>query len=270
MELVKEALKLRDSLLRGTSTNISPVHWQYGSIARLGTNDTIDKLLDNGYSSISLGFIGLYECTLAIKGVSHTTSNGKEFAINVLKHLNDKVNDWKTEDGLHGCSLYSTPSESLCYKFALKTRKRFGEIKNITDKDWFTNSYHVSVYEPIDAFSKLEFEGELQQYSKGGCVSYVEMPDLQNNLEALSEVVECIYNNNIYAEINLTGGDYCGECGFSGEMQIDEKGKWVCPHCGSHDTNKMSISRRICGYINSATEINAGKMQEFKNRVKHL
>lgn len=270
LELVKDALIFRDSLLRGTSTNVSPIHWQHGSIARLSSDDTIDKYLDNGYSSISLGYIGLYECTLAMKGVSHTDSKGKDFAIKVLQKLNDKANEWKTQDHLHGCSVYGTPSESLCYKFALKTRKRFGEIKNITDKDWFTNSYHVSVFEPIDAFSKLEFEGELQRYSKGGCVSYVEMPDLNNNLEALSEVVDCIYNNCLYAEINLTGGDYCGNCGFEGEMQIDENGKWVCPHCGSHDTNKMSISRRICGYINSATKINAGKLQEFKNRIKHL
>ncbi len=270
LELVKEALIMRDTLLRGTSTNISPIHWQHGSITRLKSDDVIDKYLDNGYSSISLGFIGIYEMTMAMKGVSHTDPVGKEFAVRVLQHLNDKANEWKTEDHLHGCSVYSTPSESLCYKFALKTQNRFGVIKNVTDKEWFTNSYHVSVFEPIDAFSKLSFEGELQRLSRGGCVSYIELPDMTKNLDAVYEVIKHIYDNCIYAEVNLTGGDFCGDCGYEGELQIDDDGHWYCPKCGSRDTNKMSISRRICGYINSATDINAGKMQEFKNRIKHL
>lgn len=269
LELVKEALILRDTLLRGTNTNVSPIHWQHGSIARLSTEDVIDRYFDNGYSSISLGYIGLYEMTLAMKGVSHTDPIGKEFALHVMQHLNDKANEWKTQDHLHGCSVYGTPSESLCYKFALKTRKRFGEIKNITDRDWFTNSYHVSVFEPIDAFTKLTFEGEFQKLSKGGCVSYVELPDLTNNLKAVNEVIEHIYNTNVYAEVNLTGGDYCGNCGYEGEIKIVD-GKWTCPKCGSQNTNKMSIARRVCGYVNSSTDVNAGKMAEFQHRVKHL
>lgn len=269
LELAKDALKLKDSLLRNSSTNVSPIHWQHGSIARLSSSDTIDKYLDNGYSSISLGYIGIFEMTLAMTGVSHTTPKGKEFAMKVMQHLNDKVNEWKTEDGLHGCSVYGTPAESLTHNFFKKTKKRFGEIKNITDREYFTNSYHVPVFEEIDAFTKLSLEGEFQKLSKGGCISYVELGDMRNNLEALNEVVMHIYNNCVYAEINLRSLDSCC-CGFQGEMNIDENGKWVCPQCGSHDTNKMTIIKRICGYINSATNINQGKMNEFKQRVLHL
>lgn len=262
-------MKLRDSLLRGTSTNISPIHWQHGSIARLGINDTIDKLLDNGYSSISLGYIGLFEMTYALKGVSHTDPKGYDFAMRVMQHLNDKANEWKKEDGLHGCSVYGTPAESLTYNFYQKTQKRFGVIKNITDKQWFTNSYHIPVFEPIDAFTKLTIEGEFQKLSKGGCVSYVEMPDMQNNLEALSQVVNHMYEHNLYAEINLRGGDYCANCGYTGEIQIDDDGHLTCPKCGTHDMRYISYCRRVCGYLTNL-QTNTGKALEIKNRVLHL
>lgn len=270
LELVKEALILKDTLLRDSKTTGSPIHWQHGAIARLNNGETINKYLDNGYSTISLGYIGLYEASMALLKESHTTERGREFGLKILQHLNDKANEWKKEDHLHGCSIYGTPSESLCKKFAFKTRDRFGEIKNVTDKDWFTNSYHISVFEPIDAFSKLSFESEFQKLSKGGSVSYVELPDLTKNLDAITEVVKHIYNNNLYAEINLRGGDHCGNCGFKGEIKINNNNQWECPNCGCTDRNKFSIFRRVCGYVNNSCELNSGKMAEMKNRVFHL
>lgn len=271
LELVKDALILKDSLLRGTSANVSPIHWRYGSIARLGEHDTIDKYLHNGYSSISLGFIGLYEMCQALIGKSNTTPEGTELCLKVMHKLEDTANYWKENvDGLEGCSVYSTPSESLCYKFALKTRKRFGEIKNVTDRDWFTNSYHVFVEEPIDAFSKLTFESQFQKLSKGGAVSYVELPDMSKNLEALSQIIEHIYNTITYAEINTRNGGYCAECGYEGGLEITDDGEWICPKCGCKDKNKLTQSIRVCGYLNASMDINHGKMMDIKHRVQHL
>ena len=269
LELCKEALILKDSLIRGASTNVSPIHWQYGAIARLGKNDVLNDLLDNGYSSISLGYIGVYEMVKVMKGVSNTTEVGSKFADKVLSYLENKTIEWRKLDGLHGCSLYGTPSESLCYKFAQKTAKRFGVIKDITDKDYFTNSYHVNVLEPIDAFKKLKFESQFQRKSKGGAVSYVEVPNMDNNLEALSQIVDYMYDTIQYAEINTRNGDSCGTCGFNGEMACDENGEWYCPQCGERDHNKLTVVRRTCGYIGS-TFWNKGKTQEINDRVLHI
>ena len=269
LELCKDALILKDSLIRGASTNVSPIHWQYGAIARLGKNDVLNDLLDNGYSSISLGYIGVYEMVKVMKGVSNTTEVGSKFADKVLSYLENKTIEWRKIDGLHGCSLYGTPSESLCYKFAQKTAKRFGVIKDITDKDYFTNSYHVNVLEPIDAFKKLKFESQFQRKSKGGAVSYVEVPNMDNNLEALSQIVDYMYDTIQYAEINTRNGDSCGTCGFNGEMACDENGEWYCPQCGERDHNKLTVVRRTCGYIGS-TFWNKGKTQEINDRVLHI
>ena len=271
LELVKEALIMRDKLLRGTKATISPIHWQHGSIARLDANDAIDKYLDNGYSSISLGYVGLHEMVLGLLGVSITDEKGKEFALKVLQHLNDKADEWRKEDHLHGCSVYGTPAESLVGKFERTTKKRFGEVKGITDKEWFTNSYHVCVTEPIDAFTKLSFEGEFQKLSKGGCISYVELGDLNKNIEAVTEVVKHIYENNIYAEINLRSGDHCGNCGYKGEIKINDDNEWECPQCGCKDITKMSVARRICGYLGLVTnELGKHKVAEMKCRYIHL
>ncbi len=269
LELCKDALILKDSLIRGASTNVSPIHWQYGAIARLGKSDVLNDLLDNGYSSISLGYIGVYEMVKVMKGVSNTTEVGSKFADEVLSYLENKTIEWRKIDGLHGCSLYGTPSESLCYKFAQKTAKRFGVIKDITDKEYFTNSYHVNVLEPIDAFKKLKFESQFQRKSKGGAVSYVEVPNMDNNLEALSQIVDYMYDTIQYAEINTRNGDSCGTCGFNGEMACDENGEWYCPQCGERDHNKLTVVRRTCGYIGS-TFWNKGKTQEINDRVLHI
>lgn len=271
LELVKEAMIIRDKLLRGTKASISPIHWQHGSIARLEANDVIDKYLDNGYSSISLGYVGLHEMTMALLNVSITEEKGKEFALKVLQYLNDKANSWKTEEHLHGCSIYGTPAESLVGRFERTTKKRFGTIKGVTDKEWFTNSYHICVTEPIDAFSKLSFEGEFQKLSKGGCISYVELGDLNHNIEAVNEVVKHIYENNIYAEINLRTGDHCGSCGYQGEIIINDDNEWECPKCGCKDISKMSVARRICGYLGLVTnELGTHKVAEMKERYIHL
>ena len=269
LELCKDALILKDSLIRGASTNVSPIHWQYGAIARLTKSDVLNDLLDNGYSSISLGYIGVYEMVKVMKGVSNTTEVGSKFADKVLSYLENKTIEWRKIDCLHGCSLYGTPSESLCYKFAQKTAKRFGVIKDITDKDYFTNSYHVNVLEPIDVFKKLKFESQFQRKSKGGAVSYVEVPNMDNNLEALSQIVDYMYDTIQYAEINTRNGDSCGTCGFSGEMGCDENGEWYCPQCGERDHNKLTVVRRTCGYIGS-TFWNKGKTQEINDRVLHI
>ena len=269
LELCKDALILKDSLIRGASTNVSPIHWQYGAIARLTKSDVLNDLLDNGYSSISLGYIGVYEMVKVMKGVSNTTEVGSKFADKVLSYLENKTIEWRKIDGLHGCSLYGTPSDSLCYKFAQKTAKRFGVIKDITDKDYFTNSYHVNVLEPIDAFKKLKFESQFQRKSKGGAVSYIEVPNMDNNLEALSQIVDYMYDTIQYAEINTRNGDSCGTCGFSGEMGCDENGEWYCPQCGERDHNKLTVVRRTCGYIGS-TFWNKGKTQEINDRVLHI
>ena len=269
LELCKEALVLRDGLIRNAKPTVSPIHWMYGALARLDKNTNYNHLLDGGYSSISLGYIGIHEMVKVMKGVSNTTPVGEEFALRVMDYLEAKTIEWRNVKGLHGCSLYGTPSESLTYKFARKTAKRFGEIKGITDKDYFTNSYHVNVLEPIDAFSKLKFESKFQKRSKGGAVSYIEVPNMENNLEALSEIVDYMYETIQYAEINTRNGDSCGNCGFIGEMSCDEEGTWYCPQCGCKDKNKLTVVRRTCGYIGS-TFWNKGKTQEINDRVQHI
>ncbi len=267
LELCKEALMCRHYALLGTTADISPVHWRYGAIARLEQGEKIDKLLYGGYSSISLGYIGIYELTKLIKGVSHTTPEGHDFAIKVMKHLKDTVQRWKDETNI-GFALYGTPAESLCYKFAKIDKERFGTIKDITDKGYYTNSYHVDVREKINAFDKLKFESEFQNLSLGGAISYVEIPQMKNNIEALEELVKFIYDNIQYAEFN-TKSDYCNVCGYSGEIKINEDNEWECPQCGNKDHNKMSVVRRTCGYLGE-NFWNTGKTKEIKNRVLHL
>ena len=269
LELCKEALILRDGLIRNANPTVSPIHWMYGALSRLEKNTNYNHLLDGGYSSISLGYIGIHEMVKVMKGVSNTTPVGEEFALRVMDYLEAKTIEWRNIKGLHGCSLYGTPSESLTYKFAQKTAKRFGEIKGITDKDYFTNSYHVNVLEPIDAFSKLKFESKFQKRSKGGAVSYIEVPNMENNLEALAEIVDYMYETIQYAEINTRNGDSCGDCGFIGEMACSDDGEWYCPQCGCKDKNKLTVVRRTCGYIGS-TFWNKGKTQEINDRVQHI
>lgn len=269
LELAKEALILRHNLLKNTTVNKSPIHWKYGSIARL-TAPNFNELMENGYSSISLGYIGLYEMAQALFGKPHTDESVRPFAKSVMEYLNAKTKLWNdTIPELRGCSVYGTPSESLCYKFALKTRKRFGEIKNVTDKDWFTNSYHYSVFEEVDAFTKLSVESEFQLLSKGGAVSYVEIPDLQNNLPVIWEIVRHIYNTCLYAELNLRTMDACLSCGFEGELAIDDNGEWYCPKCGERHHARLYICKRICGYLGN-TIPNKGKSKEMKDRVLHI
>lgn len=269
LELCKEALILKDSMLAKATSDVSPIHWQYGALARLGKGEPILPLLRNGYSSISLGYIGLYEMTLAMKGCSHTEEKGKEFALRVMHYLENKTIEWRSIDALNGCSLYGTPSESLCYKFSRTLKKRFGEVCGITDKEWQTNSYHVNVMEEINAFDKLSVESDFQKLSKGGAVSYVELPNMENNLEALGQLVDFMYDTIQYAEINTRAGDSCGECGFHGEMACTDDGVWYCPQCGCKDRDKLTVVRRTCGYIGS-TFWNKGKTQEINNRVLHL
>lgn len=267
LDLCYEAIMCRHHALLGTLSNVSPVHWQYGAIARLDKNEPIDKLLKNGYSSISLGYIGIYEMTKAMLGVSHTDPKGKEFALKVMKYLRDKCTEWKKETGI-GFALYGTPAESLCYRFARIDKEKFGNIKDITDKGYYTNSYHVDVREEINAFDKLKFESEFQVLSTGGAISYVEIPNMQNNLEALEELVKFIYNNIQYAEFN-TKSDYCHVCGFDGEIIINDDLEWECPNCHNKDKNKMNVTRRTCGYLGE-NFWNVGKTKEIKARVLHL
>ena len=267
LDLCYEAIMCRHHALLGTLSNVSPIHWQYGAIARLKKNETIDKLLKNGYSSISLGYIGIYEMTKLMKGVSHTNPIGKDFALKVMKILKDKCAKWKKETGI-GFSLYGTPAESLCYRFARIDKEKFGVIKDVTDKGYYTNSYHVDVREEINAFDKLKFESEFQNLSTGGAISYVEIPNMQNNLEALEELVKFIYNNIQYAEFN-TKSDYCHECGFDGEIIINDNLEWECPNCHNKDKNKMNVTRRTCGYLGE-NFWNVGKTKEIKSRVLHL
>lgn len=267
LELCKEALMCRHYALVGTHSDISPIHWQYGAVARLAKGEKIDKLLYGGYSTISLGYIGIYEMTKALKGVSHTTPEGREFALRVMKHLRETVNRWKKETNI-GFALYGTPAESLCYKFARIDKERFGTIKDVTDKGYYTNSYHVDVREKIDAFEKLEFESEFQNISTGGAISYIEIPNMQNNLDALRTVVKFIYDNIQYAEFN-TKSDFCHECGFDGEIKINKENEWECPNCGNKDHSKMTVVRRTCGYLGE-NFWNAGKTKEIKQRVMHL
>ena len=270
LEICYEALMCRHNALKGVLSDVSPVHWQYGAIARLKKGETIDKFLYGGYSSISLGYIGLYELTILMKGVSQTDPVGEEFAVRVMKHLRETCDRWKAETNI-GFALYGTPAESLCYRFARIDKERFGTIPNVTDKGYYTNSYHVDVREEIDAFSKFDFESQFQAISSGGAISYVEIPNMRNNLTALAEVVQYIYDNIQYAEFN-TKSDYCQVCGWDGEIEIVEQdGKliWRCPKCGNTDQDKMNVARRTCGYIGTQFW-NQGRTQEIKERVLHL
>ena len=267
LELCKEALMCRHYALLGTTSDISPIHWQYGALARLKKGEKIDKLLYGGYSTMSLGYIGIYEMTKAMKGVSHTEPEGHDFALKVMKYLKETVAKWKKETNI-GFALYGTPAESLCYKFARVDKEKFGTIKDITDKGYYTNSYHVDVREKIDAFDKLSFESEFQKLSTGGAISYVEIPNMQKNVSALETAVKFIYDNIQYAEFN-TKSDYCQECGFDGEIIINDDNEWQCPNCGNKDHSKMNVVRRTCGYLGE-NFWNAGKTKEIKQRVLHM
>ena len=267
LELCKEALMCRHYALLGTTSDISPVHWQYGAIARLEKGEKIDKLLYGGYSTISLGYIGIYEMTKLMKGVSHTDPVGHDFAIKVMKHLRQTVDKWKKETNI-GFALYGTPAESLCYKFARIDKEKFGTIKDVTDKGYYTNSYHVDVREKIDAFDKLSFESEFQNLSSGGAISYIEIPNMQHNIPALETAVKFIYDNIQYAEFN-TKSDYCQVCGYDGEIIINDDNEWECPNCGNKDHSKMNVVRRTCGYLGE-NFWNAGKTKEIKQRVLHM
>ena len=270
-ELCYEALMCRHKRLIGTPSDVAPILWQFGALARLKKGETIDKLLFNNYSTISLGYAGLYECTKFMKGVSHTDEDGKEFALKVMQFLNDKCAKWKAETNI-AFSLYGTPLESTTYKFARCLQKRFGIIPGVTDKNYITNSYHVHVSEKIDAFSKLKFESEFQALSPGGAISYVEVPNMMDNIDAVLSIMQYIYENIMYAELN-TKSDYCQCCGYTGEIQIvtDEDGKlvWECPNCGNRNQDKMNVARRTCGYIGTQYW-NQGRTQEIKERVLHV
>ncbi len=262
-----EALMCRHKSLEGTLSDVSPIHWQYGAIARLEPGQTIDSLLHGGYSTISLGYIGLYEVTKLMTGVSHTDPKGTEFAMKVMRRLREACDTWKRNTGI-GFGLYGTPAESLCYRFAEIDRKKYGDIKDITDKGYYTNSYHVDVREKIDAFSKFRFESQFQTISSGGAISYVEIPNLRHNLPALEEIVKFIYDNIQYAEFN-TKSDYCQVCGFDGEIIINDKLEWECPQCHNKDHNKMNVTRRTCGYLGE-NFWNVGKTKEINSRVLHI
>ena len=270
LELCHRALRCRHERLLGTTSDAAPILWQYGALARLKKGETIDKLLYNGYSTISLGYAGLYECVKYMTGKSHTDPAATPFALDIMQKMNDKCKEWKNAENID-YSLYGTPLESTTYKFAKCLQKRFGVIKGITDKGYITNSYHVNVTEEIDAFTKLEFEAQFQHLSPGGAISYVEVPDMQNNIPAVLEVMKFIYDHIIYAELN-TKSDYCQVCGWDGEIQIvEEDGKliWKCPQCGNTDQDKMNVARRTCGYIGTQFW-NQGRTQEIKDRVLHL
>lgn len=270
LELCHRALRIRHERLLGTTSDVAPILWQYGAIARLDKGEKIDKLLYDGYSTISLGYAGLYECVKAMTGHSHTDPEAKDFALAVMQRLNDKCAEWRAAENI-AYSVYGTPLESTTYKFAKALQKRFGIIEGITDKNYITNSYHVHVTEKIDAFTKLAFESEFQKLSPGGAISYIEVPNMTNNIPAVLEVVKFIYDNIMYAELN-TKSDYCCECGYDGEIAvIEEDGKllWECPQCGNRDQTKMSVARRTCGYIGTQFW-NQGRTQEIKDRVEHL
>ena len=267
LQLCYDALMCRHNALMGTLSDVSPVHWQYGAIARLEKGEKIDKYLMDGYSTISLGYIGLYEVTKLVKGVSHTTEEGRKFALEVMKTLREHCEKWKKETGL-GFGLYGTPAESLCYRFARIDKEKYGTIKDITDKGYYTNSYHVDVRENIDAFTKFTFESQFQQISSGGAISYIEIPNMKQNLDAMEDVVKYIYDNIQYAEFN-TKSDYCHICGFDGEIIINKDNEWECPVCHNKDQRKMNVTRRTCGYLGE-NFWNVGKTKEIKSRVLHL
>ena len=270
LDLCHRALQARHKRLLGTPSDMSPIHWQYGALARLKKGEKIDKLLFGGYSTISLGYAGLYECVKYMTGKSHTDPDAKPFALEIMQHMNDKCNEWKAAENID-YSVYGTPLESTTYKFAKCLQKRFGIIPDVTDHDYITNSYHVNVRERIDAFTKLKFESEFQKLSPGGCLSYVEVPNMQQNIPAVMSVLQFIYDNIMYAELN-TKSDYCQVCGYDGEIKIvEDDGKlvWECPNCGNRDQKKMNVARRTCGYIGS-NFWNQGRTQEIRDRVVHL
>ena len=270
LELCHRALRCRHDRLKGTLSDAAPILWQYGACARLKKGEPIDKLLYDGYSTISLGYAGLYECVKYMTGKSHTDPSATPFALSIMQKMNDKCKEWKTAENID-YSLYGTPLESTTYKFAKCLQKRFGVIEGVTDKGYITNSYHVHVTEKIDAFTKLKFEAQFQHLSPGGAISYVEVPNMQQNLEAVLQVMKFIYDNIIYAELN-TKSDYCQVCGWDGEIDIVEEGGkliWRCPKCGNTDQDKMNVARRTCGYIGTQFW-NQGRTQEIKERVLHL
>ena len=267
LALCFEALMCRHNALKGIRSDVSPIHWQYGAVARLDKGETIDKLLFGGYSSISLGYIGLYEVTKLVKGCSQTEPEGEDFALRLMNHLRETTDRWRRETNI-GFALYGTPAESLCYRFARIDKERFGTIPDVTDKGYYTNSYHVDVREDIDAFAKFTFESQFQKISSGGCISYVEIPNMRHNLEALRDVVRFIYDNIQYAEFN-TKSDYCQVCGFDGEIIVNEDNEWECPMCHNKDHAKMNVTRRTCGYLGE-NFWNEGKTREIASRVLHL
>ena len=267
LELCYEALMCRHEALKKVRSDVSPVHWQYGAIARLGKGESIEHFLYGGYSSISLGYIGLYEVTMAVKGCSHTEPEGEDFAVRVMQRLRGACDKWKAKTNI-GFALYGTPAESLCYRFARIDKEKFGSVPNITDKGYYTNSYHIDVREDIDAFQKFAFESQFQKISSGGAISYVEIPNMRHNTEALEDVVRFIYDNIQYAEFN-TKSDYCHVCGFDGEIIINDDGEWECPACGNKDHALMNVTRRTCGYLGE-NFWNVGKTKEIKARVLHL
>ncbi|MCI9184852.1 MAG: anaerobic ribonucleoside-triphosphate reductase [Lachnospiraceae bacterium] len=267
LELCREALMCRHKALLGTLSDVSPIHWQYGAIARLEKGQAIDPYLKGGYSTLSLGYIGVYEMTYLVKGVSHTSPEGKCFALQVMRHMKEAVDRWRAESGL-GFSLYGTPAESLCYRFARIDREKYGRIENVTDKGYYTNSYHIDVREKVNAFDKFLFESEFQDISTGGAISYVEIPNMANNLEALETMVRYIYGHIQYAEFN-TKSDYCHVCGYDGEILINGDMEWECPQCHNKDHRRMNVTRRTCGYLGE-NFWNDGKTREIKSRVLHL
>lgn len=266
-ELCKEALITRHKLLEGTLSDVAPILWQHGAFARLEKGEKIDKLLHNGYSTLSLGYIGVYECVQAMLGVSNTDTEGEKFALEIMEFLRNKCGEWKKETGL-GFGLYGSPAENTVYRLCRIDKQKFGEIPNVTDKLYYTNSYHVNVTEPIDAFSKLKYEAQFHSISSGGCISYVEIPDMSKNLEAVEQIINFIYNNIQYAEIN-TKPDICYKCGYQGEMQNDDNFNWYCPNCGNNREDEMQVMRRTCGYIGTNLW-SKGRTQEIKERVIHL
>jgi ribonucleoside-triphosphate reductase len=267
LELCHRALQLRHKRLSKVTSDVAPILWQHGALARLGKGESIHELLHHGYSTISLGYIGLYEVTKLMTGCSHTEAGGEEFALKVMKKLKASCDKWKEETGL-GFGLYGTPAESLCYRFARIDQEKFGTVKDVTVKGYYTNSYHVDVREKIDAFSKFRFESQFQNISSGGAISYVEIPNMRHNLEALEEVVRFIYDNIQYAEFN-TKSDYCHVCDYDGEIIINDNNEWECPQCGNKEHSKMNVTRRTCGYLGE-NFWNVGKTKEIKQRTLHL
>lgn len=267
LELCHKSLLLRYNKLKDVTSDVSPIHWQYGALARLGKHEPIYPLLQNSYATITLGYIGLYECVKALIGVSHTTPEGEELALKIMKTLKKKVLDWKKKEGL-GYALYGTPSESLTDRFARLTKKRWGEIEGITDRLFLTNSYHVFVEEPINAYDKLKFESQFHPISSGGAISYIEVPNMSKNIPAVIDLIQYMYENVQYAEFN-TKLDYCQVCGFEGEVACDDDLQWYCPNCGNRDTDRMNIVRRTCGYLGENLW-NKGRTDEIRNRVLHL